>query len=110
MDRCYDLKNIFAEKFSEKNWRFLLKIKLNFEKLIITLVFKKSANFFSENCDHTIESMYLKILGCWLNMEQDTSWVRIQIPVVTYDKVSTDLFAELPIVFAYKILIFANNC
>jgi hypothetical protein len=44
-------KNIFAEKFSAKNWRFWLKTKGNFqEKVIITLVFKKNANFFAENC------------------------------------------------------------
>jgi hypothetical protein len=49
-DRCYDFLNIFAEKFWEKNWRFWLKTKLNFEKkLIITLVFEKNANIFAEN-------------------------------------------------------------
>jgi hypothetical protein len=31
-DRCYDFLNIFAETFSEKNWRFWLKTKLSFEK------------------------------------------------------------------------------
>jgi hypothetical protein len=42
-DRCYDFKNIFAEKFSEKISVFDSK---NFEKkLIITLVFKKNDNF-----------------------------------------------------------------
>jgi hypothetical protein len=34
----YDFKNIFAEKFSEKNWRFLLKLQL----------------VFCKNCDHNI--------------------------------------------------------
>jgi hypothetical protein len=54
-DRCYDL-NIFAKKFGEKNWRFLLKLQLVFCKnLIITLVFEKNANFFAENCDHNID-------------------------------------------------------
>jgi hypothetical protein len=32
-DRCYDLKNIFAKKIGEKNWRFFLKTKLNYEKI-----------------------------------------------------------------------------
>jgi hypothetical protein len=45
-DRCYDFKNIFADKILRKNWRFLLKTKLNFEKkMIITLVFKKTSIF-----------------------------------------------------------------
>jgi hypothetical protein len=58
-DRCYDFKNIFAEKFSEKigvltqNKAELCKI------LIIALVFEKSTNFFrqkwSENCDLDID-------------------------------------------------------
>jgi hypothetical protein len=49
-DRCYDFKNIFAEKFSEKIGVFWLKTKLNFEKyLIITLVFEKNAKFFAGN-------------------------------------------------------------
>jgi hypothetical protein len=45
-DRRYDFKNIFAEKFVEKYWRFLLKPLLVFWKnMIITLVFEKNANF-----------------------------------------------------------------
>jgi hypothetical protein len=49
-DRCYDFKNIFAEKFG-KNWHFWLKTKLVklFKNLIITLVFEKNANYFAEN-------------------------------------------------------------
>jgi hypothetical protein len=44
-DRCYDVLNIFAEKFSAKN-----KLLLIFAKnVIITLVFEKNANFFAEN-------------------------------------------------------------
>jgi hypothetical protein len=31
-DRCYDFKNIFAEFFDEKNWRFSLKTKVNYAK------------------------------------------------------------------------------
>jgi hypothetical protein len=41
------LKNIFAEKFGEKNWRFLLNLFL--KNVIRTLVFEKSAHFFAEN-------------------------------------------------------------
>jgi hypothetical protein len=56
-------KNTFAEKFSEKNWRFLLKLLLVFAKIvIITLVFEINANLFrrklgkiAENCDHNID-------------------------------------------------------
>jgi hypothetical protein len=41
----------FVAKKMAKNWRFLLKTKLNYaKKLIITLVFEKKANFFKENC------------------------------------------------------------
>jgi hypothetical protein len=48
-DRCYDFKIIFAKNRREK-WRFCLKTKQNYEnKLIITLVFEKHANFFAEN-------------------------------------------------------------
>jgi hypothetical protein len=44
-DRCFDFLNIFAEKFRKKS-AFLAQNKA---KLIITLVFKKNANFFAEN-------------------------------------------------------------
>jgi hypothetical protein len=48
-DRCYDLKNIFAEKNCEK-FAFLTQNKAKLcEILIITLVFEKNANFFAEN-------------------------------------------------------------
>jgi hypothetical protein len=48
-DRCYDFKNIFAEFFCEK-MAFVTQNKGKFwKKLIITLVFKKNANFFAEN-------------------------------------------------------------
>jgi hypothetical protein len=48
-DRCYDFKNIFAEKNSKK-WRFWLKTELKYAKiLIITLVFEKNAHLFAEN-------------------------------------------------------------
>jgi hypothetical protein len=49
----------FAEKNLRKKWSFWLKQKRNFaEKVIITLGFEKTANFFSlkisENSDHNI--------------------------------------------------------
>jgi hypothetical protein len=48
-DRCYDFKNIIAEKFSEK-LAFLFKNKGKLCKLlIISLVFEKNAIFFAEN-------------------------------------------------------------
>jgi hypothetical protein len=50
-DRCYDFKNIFAEKFSEQKLTFLTQNKAKFSKILITtLVFEKNANFFAENC------------------------------------------------------------
>jgi hypothetical protein len=52
---------IFSPKNRRKNWRFLLKTKLNFEK-IITLFFLEKRQFFrrkwakiAENCDHNID-------------------------------------------------------
>jgi hypothetical protein len=53
---------IFSPKNRRKKWRFWLKLKLNFKKWIITLVFEKNANFFrrklskiAENCDLNID-------------------------------------------------------
>jgi hypothetical protein len=61
-DRCYDFLNIFAKKFSEKNWRFWFKAKLNFEKKIDhNIVFREKRHFLrklgkiAENCDHNID-------------------------------------------------------
>jgi hypothetical protein len=48
-DRCHDFKNIFAEKFSVNIGDFDLKQSQILKKLIITMVFKRNANFFSEN-------------------------------------------------------------
>jgi hypothetical protein len=49
-DRCYDFKNIFAEKKIAKKFAFLTKNKAKLCKfLIITLDFEKNANFFAEN-------------------------------------------------------------
>jgi hypothetical protein len=43
-------KNIFAEKFGRKYWRFFAQTTASFCKnVIITLVFEKNANFFAEN-------------------------------------------------------------
>jgi hypothetical protein len=48
-DRCFDFKNIFAEKFS-KILAFFARTTASFwENLIITLVFEKNANFFAGN-------------------------------------------------------------
>jgi hypothetical protein len=48
-DRCFDFKNIFAEKFGEK-LAYLTQNKAKLCKiLIITLVFEKNAKFFAEN-------------------------------------------------------------
>jgi hypothetical protein len=44
-DRCYDFKNIFAEKFKTKILLLLVFAKI----VIITLVFEKNTNFFAEN-------------------------------------------------------------
>jgi hypothetical protein len=57
-DRCYDFKNIFAQKFGV----FCSKYCYCLKKMIITLVFEINANFFAEklakiaeNCDHNID-------------------------------------------------------
>jgi hypothetical protein len=47
-DRCYDLKNIFAKKISEKLAFFDSNKAKLCKNLIITLVFEKNANFFAE--------------------------------------------------------------
>jgi hypothetical protein len=49
LDRCYDFLIIFAEKFSEKIGVFDSKQSQILKKMIITLVFKKTANIFVEN-------------------------------------------------------------
>jgi hypothetical protein len=49
-DRCYDFKNIFAEK-SGKKFAFLIQNKAKLCKiLIIKLAFEKNAKFFAEHC------------------------------------------------------------
>jgi hypothetical protein len=55
-DRYYNFKNIFAEKYDENYWPFLLKL------LLVYCFFKKNANFFrrklakiDENCGHNID-------------------------------------------------------
>jgi hypothetical protein len=67
-ERCYDFKNIFAQNLAKK-LAFFTQNKDKFSNnLIITLVFKKNANFFAEiwekiaeNCDHNIDPRILKI-------------------------------------------------
>jgi hypothetical protein len=61
-DRCYDFKNIFAEKFC-KNIAVFAQTTASFCKnVIITLIFEKYANYFcrklakiTEHCDHNID-------------------------------------------------------
>jgi hypothetical protein len=59
-DRCYDFKNIFAEKIAKKLQKNQNKAKL-FKCLNITLDFEKNASFFAENWqnrlnfDHNID-------------------------------------------------------
>jgi hypothetical protein len=48
-DRCYDFKNIFAEKFSKKLAFFVQTTASFCKNVIITLVFQKNANFLAEN-------------------------------------------------------------
>jgi hypothetical protein len=60
-DRCYDFKNIFAKKISEKIGVFAQNTTSFWKKLTITLVFEYKSQFFrrklakiAENCDHSI--------------------------------------------------------
>jgi hypothetical protein len=48
-DRCYDFKNIFAEKFGKK-LALLTQNTAKLCKILITLVFEKKRQFFAENC------------------------------------------------------------
>jgi hypothetical protein len=58
-DRCYDFKNIFAEKFSKK-LAFLTQNKATFwNKLFICnigIFFRRKLGKIAENCDHNIDS------------------------------------------------------
>jgi hypothetical protein len=61
-DRCYDFKNIFAEKIGKKLAFYAQNKAKLCKNWIITLVFEKNANFFrrklakiAENCDHNID-------------------------------------------------------
>jgi hypothetical protein len=50
-DRCYDFLKYFRRKIQRKKLAFLTQNKAKLCKnLIITLVFDKNANFFSESC------------------------------------------------------------
>jgi hypothetical protein len=56
----------FHRKNYPKNWRFWLKTKLNFEKkLIVTLVFKKNANFFAENWEKSQKIVIINNIDPW---------------------------------------------
>jgi hypothetical protein len=48
-DRCYDFLNIFAEKFSKKNWRFFTQNKAKLCKILIicNIVFLRKTPIFS---------------------------------------------------------------
>jgi hypothetical protein len=53
------LKIFLPQKIGEKIWAFLTQNKAKlFKSLIITFVFEKNANFFAENCHHTIDPIY----------------------------------------------------
>jgi hypothetical protein len=69
----------FRRKIQQKNWRFLLKTKLNYAKSnIITLVFEKNANFFAENCQKSQKIVIITsvpVYGkwtriCWWNFDE----------------------------------------
>jgi hypothetical protein len=52
----------FRQKFLQKNWRFWLKTKLNFEKVYHNIGFWEKRQFcrrklgkIAENCDHNID-------------------------------------------------------
>jgi hypothetical protein len=61
-DRCYDFKNIFAEKCCQKYWRFLAQTTASFCKIVIitmfflrkTPIFRRKLAKIAENCDHNI--------------------------------------------------------
>jgi hypothetical protein len=58
----------FCRKILRKNWRFWLKTKLNFwKKLIITLVFKKNANFLAENWEKWQKIVIITSTTDWAN-------------------------------------------
>jgi hypothetical protein len=67
-DRCYEFKNIFAEKFSKNIGDFLLKLQLVFAKIvIITLVFEKNAKFLAENWQKTPKIVIITSTPDWAN-------------------------------------------
>jgi hypothetical protein len=69
-DQCYDFKNIFAEKFSEKIGVFYSKQTQILKKLIITLVFKKNANFFAQNWEKSQKIVIITSAPDWANFCQ----------------------------------------
>jgi hypothetical protein len=59
--RCYDFLNIFAEKFSKKNWRFGLKTKLNFEKNYHNIGFWEKRYFFDEKWQKSLKIVIITL-------------------------------------------------
>jgi hypothetical protein len=58
-DRCYDVLKYFRQKILWKNWRFWLKTKLNYAKILFGFCEKRQFSRrklakISENCDHNI--------------------------------------------------------
>jgi hypothetical protein len=70
-DRCYDFKNIFAEKNCKK-LAFLTQSKAKLCKiLIMTLVFEKNANFFAENWEKSQKIVIITSIPGLLTARQD---------------------------------------
>jgi hypothetical protein len=67
-DRCYDFKNIFAEKFSEKIGDFVSKQSQSLKKLIITLIFEKK--IFAENWQKSQKIVIITSTPDWANFRQ----------------------------------------
>jgi hypothetical protein len=63
MDRCYDFKNIFAEEIRRKKLLHILTqiTAIKVAKGIITLGFKKNANFFHRKWVKIAENIYHNI-------------------------------------------------
>jgi hypothetical protein len=94
-DRCYDIKNIFAQKFGKK-LPFLTQNKVKLFKILIeTLVFEKNANFFAENCQKTQKIVIIKstpeAFGKKLALESDI-WALLTGPSTSVRGVTSAFF------------------
>jgi hypothetical protein len=75
-DRCYDFKNIFAEKNVAKNLAFLTQNKAKLWKiLIITLVFEKNTNFFAKNRQKQQKIVIITLTPDWANFRLSGDWL-----------------------------------